>query len=289
MALTPTIENSQSFVFSITGTGGATSSEQLSQAFVLAVANFPTESIENSQDFVLVVTEGATPELCISQAWVTVVARGRIDDPQVRAWTFTLDGHDFYVLRLGNIETLVYDFATEQWYVYGSHASNIWRPYTGINWQGGNVVSAPFGSNVIVGDDGNGALYFLDPEGSFDDDALLGADTPREFDREVYGQVATRSFDSIPCYGVQLMGSIGEMAEASLTTVTLYTSDDQGHTYDSQGTVTVPNAGYDIRVEWWSLGSFSAPGRLFKITDTGTLHRIDYLEMIQPPSDESDA
>jgi hypothetical protein len=81
------------------------------------------------------------------------------------------------------------------------------------------------------------------------------------------------------------MGSIGEMTEAALTTVTLYTSDDQGNTYDSQGAVAIPNAGYDTRVEWWSLGQFSAPGRLFKITDIGALHRIDYLEMIEPPED----
>lgn len=275
---------SQAFVFSITG--GATAGERLSQAFVLAVANYPTEEIQDSQSFVTVVTEGATPDLEVSQAWVTVVCRGRVEDPHVRAWTFTLDGHDFYVLRLGDIETLVYDFHSEQWYVYGSHESDLWRAYTGINWQGGNVLSQLYGTNILVGDDGNGSLYFLDPEGSYDDDAVLGDASPRSFPREVYGQVATRSFDFVSCYGVQLGGSIGEMAEAALTTVTLYTSDDQGNTYDDQGTITIANAGYDTRVEWWSLGSFSAPGRLFKISDLGTLHRIDFLEMIEPPGDD---
>lgn len=282
MALTPTIEASQGFVFSVTG--GATPSVEITQAFVTAIANFPTESVEVSQAFNLVVTGGATSDIEVSQAFIMVVVRGRVEDPAVRAWTFTLDGHDFYVLRLGNIETLVYDFHAEQWYVYGSHDTDIWRAFTGINWQGGNYLSQPYGTNIVVGDDGNGALYFLNTDQSYDDDAREGESVLREFTREVYGQVPTRSFDAIPCYGVQLMGSIGEMTEAALTTVTLYTSDDQGNTYDSQGAVTIPNAGYDTRVEWWSLGQFTAPGRLFKVTDRGTLHRIDYLEMIEPPN-----
>lgn len=283
MALTPTIQASQAYVFSVTG--GATAGIEISQAFTFAVTNFPTESVNTSQGFVQVVTEGATQDIEVSQAFVMVVARGRIENPAVRAWTFTIDGHDFYVIRLGTQETLVYDFFAEQWYVYGSDESDLWRAYTGINWQGGNVLSRPYGTNVIVGDDGNGALYFLNPEQSYDDDALYGDSVLRSFPREIYGQVATRSFDFIPCYGVQLMGSVGEMTEAALTTVTLSTSDDQGNSYTDHGTVTIPNAGYNTRVEWWSLGQFSAPGRLFKVVDRGTLHRIDYLEMIEPPED----
>ena len=281
MALTPEVRASQAHVSAISG--GATAGARISQAFVSAIANFPTAELRASQGMVNAVTGGETAGVQISQAYIQVVCRGRVEDPAVRAWTFTLDGHDFYVIRLGNIETLVYDFHAEQWYVYGSHETDLWRAYTGINWQGGNVLSQTYGTNVLVGDDGNGALYFLDPDGSYDDDAVEGSTVPREFPREVYGQVALRSFDFIPCFGVQLMGSVGEMSESGLTAVTLSTSDDQGHTYDDQGTVTVPNAGYDTRVEWWSLGSFAAPGRLFKVRDLGTLHRIDYLEMIDPP------
>lgn len=283
MALTPEIRVSQANVFSITS--GETPSIEISQAHVYVLANFPTEEIHASQIFVTPITAGATPSLEVSQAYITVICRGRVENPRIRAWTFTLDGHDFYVLHLGTIETLVYDFNAEQWYVYGSGDTNIWRAYTGINWQGGNFLSKFYGTNVIVGDDGNGSLYFLNAEQSYDDDALLGPEVPRDFPREIYGQVATRSFDAIPCYGVQLMGSIGDMTEAALTTVTLYTSDDQGNTYDDQGTITIPNEAYDTRVEWWSLGQVTAPGRLFKVVDRGTLHRVDFLEMIEPPSD----
>src|SRR3546814_14617292 len=108
-------------------------------ALPISVANFPTESIENSQDFVLVVSSGATPSIQLSQSWVTVVARGRVDDPKVRAWTFTLDGHDYYVLRAGNIETLVYDTHNGQWYVWSSFDSDLWKAFNGTNWKTGKA------------------------------------------------------------------------------------------------------------------------------------------------------
>jgi len=76
------------------------------------------------------------------------------------------------------------------------------------------------------------------------------------------------------------------MDQAALVTVKLSTSDDQGHTYDDHDTFSISNADYEFRAEWWSLGSFSAPGRLFKITDYGALQRIDYLEMIEDNEDE---
>lgn len=275
MALTPTIENSQAFVFSITG--GATGSEQLSQAFVLAVANFPTESIENSQDFVLVVTEGATHNIELSQAWVTVVARGRVDDPKVRAWTFTLDGHDYYVLRAGNIETLVYDTHNGQWYVWSSFDTDLWKAFNGTNWINSGGLPEEFGSNIVVGDDANGALYFLDPEQFTDDDALAGDTNPKTFTREFQGQVTKRGYDYEKVFSVELLGSIGQMDVSTLTDVTLSYSDDRGLSYVDAGTITIPNNDTSKRVDWRSLGSFTLPGRMFKVTDTGALHRIDNL------------
>jgi hypothetical protein len=139
---------------------------------------------------------------------------------------------------------------------------------------------------VLVGDDGNGSLYFLDPLGSYDDDANFGSDSPRTFLREITGQVITMSFDSVPCFGVQLMGSAGETTDAVNTTVALLTSDDRGHTYDDHDTQDVAIGDYSARVEWWSLGAFSAPGRLFKVQDYGALQRIDYLNMIEEPEKE---
>lgn len=259
-------------------------STEVTQAFALAAANFPAEQVQATQAFAMpAVAAGNVVQ--VTQAFAIVAARGRVADPRVRAWTFTLDGHDFYVLRCGDIETLVYDVFAEQWYVWGSGETDVWRAITGKNWLGGRAFANAYGSNVLVGDDSIGALYFLDPTGATDDDANDGAETPRPFTREITGQIATRSIDDIPCYGVQLIGSIGEGVPDGLTAITLYTSDDQGHTYDEHDTIDIELDEYDARAEWWSLGSFTAPGRLFKIKDTGALYRIDGLEMIEPPEE----
>lgn len=259
-----------------------------SQALVLAAAIYPASGARASQALVEAAIDANGAQLRASQALVLVAALGRTDDPHVRLWTCTIDGHDLVFFRLGNTETLVADLGLDppQWYKWGSGDSDLWRAYTGINWQGGRRLGSTSGTNVVVGDDGNGSIYMLDMQKSYDDDALEGSANPRTFLRTITGQIATKSFDAIPCFGVQLIGSAGESLESALTAVTLYTSDDLGHTYDAHDTLTIDNANYAARAEWWSLGSFTAPGRLFRVEDYGAFHRIDFLEMIEPPGDE---
>jgi hypothetical protein len=274
VALTPQLRASQAFVTALTG--GGTPAVEVSQAYVTAIANFPTERVEVSQAFALAMTGGGTPAVEVSQAYVVVLASGRVDDPRVRAWAFTLDGHDFYVLRLGESETLVYDTYAQEWYVWGSGTGALWRAYTGTNWIGGRSHALNW-SNVIVGDDGNGSLYFLSPDDDTDDDAIFGDDTPRAFTRQATGQLVIKAgYASVPCFGVQLMGSIGSGADD--LTVNLQVSDDRGNTYTDCGDITLDGDEYTARVNWLSLGSMVSPGRLFKITDTGALKRIDWLE-----------
>jgi hypothetical protein len=214
----------------------------------------------------------------LSQMFVLAAVRGRVVDPAIRAWTFTQDGHDFYVLRLGDAETLVYDTATGMWSVYGSGDGDPWRGYTGKNWQGGRRLALNW-SDVVVGDHGNGALYFLSPDDDDDDDRAQGEDMPRPFKREVTGQVIVKpGYFSAPCFGVQLFGSIGSNVDSALT-VNLSVSDDRGFTYDDMGDLTMDAGEYTARLHWPSLGSMVAPGRLFRITDDGALKRIDSLEM----------
>lgn len=196
-------------------------------------------------------------------------------EPIVRAWTFTLDGHDFYVLRLNTVETLVYDTHSEQWSIWGNANENLWDLLDGTNWGGGHAFSA-YGSDVMVGSDTDGSLYFLDPNGTDDEDADGNA---APFRRETMAQYFMRGYDMRPCWGVQLLGSIGDVADSNPTDVTLSVSDDRGDTFFDCGTVTVPADSFNARVDWQSLGSMSAPGRLFKIVDYGALHRIDSLEM----------
>ena len=88
---------------------------ELSFARAFAVINFPTASMELSQARSLVTLGIGGTTIEVSQARTLGVVRGRIGNPKLRVWTFSLDGHDFYVLRLGDSETLVYDLYSEQW------------------------------------------------------------------------------------------------------------------------------------------------------------------------------
>lgn len=245
---------------------------------IAVIFNVPTMEIMVSQTDLVTVRQ-VTTNIEVSALDAIVIFTGRTDDPFVRAWTFTLDGHDFYVLRLGNEETLIYDNLVGEWYLWGSGLeSDLWRAYVGTNWRGANRWAPALGSDVVVGDDGNGSLYLLNPESDTDDDALVGVDLQRPFTRQIIAQaVLTGGYDYVSCFSVQLFGSVGQMLEAG--DVHLEISDDRSETYWSAGTVSIQPENYDLRVEWDSLGSMRAPGRLFRITDTGAIHRIDNLQM----------
>jgi hypothetical protein len=246
------------------------------QAASMVAYNVPAMTIAGTQ-----ATLGAAirqnADLSITQGRVLVAVRGRIANPTVRAWTFTLDGHDFYVLRLGNIETLVYDTLAEEWYNWDAGELPFLPLSTGINWYGGAKVAGAFGSNVLCGDDSFGSLYLMDPEDISDDNPILGFDRSAKFERVVQGQASVRGYDSISCFGVCLYGSIGQADEE--LTIKLETSDDSGISYVDRGTVTVVPGQTSTRVQWRSLGSMNTPGRLFRLTDNGAFTRIDALEM----------
>lgn len=244
------------------------------------VWNLPSQGVEVSELDVEYVTEFEAHPMQVSQYDLEYVYRGRVDDPKVRCFTFTLDGHDFYVIRLGTIETLVFDTQTEQFYIWGSGEGLLWRAYDGCNWLGGYPQSTGFGSNIVVGDDGTGTIYFLNPDADTDDDALEGLSLQREFLRRVSGQVTTTGYGSVRCYGLEVMGSIGQSPAATSQTVTLSYSDDRGQSYVDAGTITNEPDDYDLRLFWRSLGSVRAPGRIFRLTDYGALKRIDSLTMV---------
>lgn len=206
--------------------------------------------------------------------------------PYIRAWGFTLDGHDYYVLNLP-LETLVYDFHSGQWFNWGSESFRVWAALEGVNWYGnigrllsqyGNTAVTQSLSSVLVGDNSNGSLYFLDPTLPWDSDRT-GDATYNEFERYVYGQIQLRGWDWQPCDSFQVSGSVGDDNPTSSATVQLEYSDDGGHTFIDAGTVTITEGQYNMRVEWPSLGSFQKPGRLFRITDFGALQRIDGMEV----------
>lgn len=186
----------------------------------------------------------------------------------VRTWTFTLDSHDMYVLRLGQRETLVYDAKTGQWPVWDSLDNDVWAVNTGFSWVGG-LGKGP--TNVVVGDDTTGNLYWLDPEQVYDHGQT--PDFPDQYFKRVASTyVPIRGRDAQPCYDVILTADTDGLPGR---TMTLEYSDDQGKTFISAGTLTLPIAEYS----WNSLGQIVSPGRIFKLTDDGAAQRLDGLEM----------
>jgi hypothetical protein len=249
-----------------------------SQEQVLAAGIYPSTSLDSSQVQVEAVV--ANPQLIsASQFNLFALGQGTTDDPSVRAWTFTLDNHNYYVLRLGTEETLIYDDHSQTWYTWASSDVNVWNAYNGTNWHGAENWSYVYGSNIVVGDDGNGSLYFLNPDQDTDDSPLVGSALPIPFRREVYGQHPFRGYNRMPCFGIQLQGSIGEQASTLIDSVNLQTSDDRGQTYQDQGSISITPGDIDSRLYWRSLGSMKAPGRIFKVVDYGALKRIDSMEM----------
>lgn len=252
----------------------------LSGAF--AIVNFPTPFVYGSGVGAAIAATFLAGEIQASYAGVMVVGRGRIDNPKVRAWTFTLDGHDFYVLRLGDNATLVYDLYSQQWMDWSSEDLTFWRPNTGVNWLGGQVFASAYGSDVVVGDDVHGLIYFLDPEQPFDQTPLdYVEDQEQYFQRIVQGQVPLRGREVLPCYAAWITTDMGDPAYEGAF-VTLEISDDAGQTYSSAGGVVVTSGANTPELAWYSLGQIAAPGRLFKIIDDGAVHRIDGLEMEDP-------
>lgn len=212
---------------------------------------------------------------------VQVVCRGKEETAYVRAWTATLDGHDYYFLQLQEI-TLVYDIHAEQWYNWGTANRELWRGQIGIDWNANlgkiNGGLTDLGaSSILVGDYATGSLYFLHTNLMEDQDPDGIAFIP--FQRIVYGQIPLRGHDYVACNGVELAGSIGETPTITDMEVNLSYSDDQGHTFEDAGSIELAAGQYQYVVQWGSLGSFKGPGRLFKIEDWGGIYRIDSLDL----------
>ncbi len=246
---------------------------------VLAGINFPSDGVRSPQARVLVSFAGAQ-DIKAPQGRVLAAVLGRVAHPRLRAWTYTLDGHDYYVLRLGDDTTLVYDVSTQTWVEWTSTVLNFWRANIGANWLGATGIAFRdgFNSNVVVGDDTYGLLWLLDPRQGYDDHPVDGGDNPQPFTRIVMAQIPIRGRNTVQCYVAYLTANLGNPA-ITAASVTLYTSDDAGQTFDTQDTITITPSDFVQPIEWHSLGQMGAPGRLFKIVDDGAFTRIDSLDV----------
>lgn len=273
--------DSQLFVRSV----DAGASARVSQFLTRSVFNFPAEQGQISQFFLRVFDE-PDPDALVSQLTVRVLIKGHTESSRLRAWTFTLDGHDFYVLRLGDLLTLVYDVYSEQWMDWQDFTHAYWRPNIGTTWNGASALAHNFGSSVIAGDDTWGLLWLLDPDQPYDEHPDYTAPEQQVyFERITMGQVPIRGREVLPCYAAWLTTDMGDPAYLGAG-VRLEISDDGGKIFEDMGYVTVTSGENKPELSWYSLGQIGAPGRLFKITDDGAITRIDGLEMNDPDDEK---
>lgn len=246
------------------------------QAVGMVAYNIPAQALAASFGGVSVAYRNISGTIDVQQAYVLAAVLGNVFNPRLRAWTFDLDGHEFYVLNLGNGKTLLLDTLTEKWSWWSSGNLDRWRVQCGTSWTQSGQVALNGGSDIVVGDDSTGILWTLDPDQAYDD-PLYGGDreagVQRAFPRAVTGQVTTRGRNFIPCYEVFLTCVPGTPGLVGAE-VTLFYSDDGGRSYVSAGTIAAQQDNYQQEFVWWSLGQIGAPGRMFRIEDNGALRQI---------------
>lgn len=192
-----------------------------------------------------------------SQVAMLVVAReGPIERYTSRAWTFHLDGHNFYVLHLGLQGTYVYDQLTGRWAQWQTvSTAPLWNMEHGITWNG---IS-------LAGDNNNSIIWQVDPDVDTDEGY-------RTITRKVTSLVPVRRREFVDCFGLYLTASTGFPASVDAE-LSMRWSDDGGNTWETADTITLTDE-TDQELAWRSLGQMSAPGRIFEFTDAGGLVRI---------------
>lgn len=175
-----------------------------------------------------------------------------------RAWSFVMDGHVFYVLDLGAQGTYCYDDTT-----------GFWSRFITQNFDGWNLVNGTmWGQRIVGGDYASPDIWEMQPGALMDNGSV-------DIVHVVTGALAkrTRVFSSVEA--VRLNVAIGQLDDFVSATVLLSFSDDQGQTWTDADTYTLTEGDTSAELAWRSLGSFAAPGRIFRVTDVGGFIRID--------------
>lgn len=231
------------------------------EAALVVYATEPSNVPRTSQEFALVVW-GTTPPG---------------EENRSRAWSYTMDGHVFYVLDLGLEGTWVFDYDTNQWSEFETAGYSGWNMHVGAVWQTAN--------RVVAGDLLNSYVWEMAPTDVLDEEF-------RPIEHLATGGVMTRSRVHLGVESVRLAGSIGQIQDDldGISTFLRF-SDDAGETWSTEYEVLVSpgqqSSGYEIAYR--SLGSFMAPGRVFEFRDTGGMLRIDGADLfLEDFDDESE-
>lgn len=186
-----------------------------------------------------------------------------------RAWSYTMDGHTFYVLDLSGQGTFIYDQTTQQWSEFVTGAPTFdgtpspqWNMQNGCMW----------GTRIVACDLATPNVWEMAPSNILDNDATA-------ISHVINGELATRTRDYISLDSVNVTASFGLMDSATPVTFNLRFSDDQGRSWSPFFPVTLTPGDFTSEIAWRSLGAFNSPGRIIELSDTGGLIRIDGVDV----------
>lgn len=112
-----------------------------------------------------VVRGGAVPEVVSTPG---IAERIRKRNAAMVAWTFGLDGHQFYVLTIPGQGTFAYDVSTRLWSKWGSDGRDTWLAHVGYDVAG----------TIYAGSSTSGDVWTLAPEGTETFERILTATLP---------------------------------------------------------------------------------------------------------------
>lgn len=195
-----------------------------------------------AQSVVLVGQEGIIPNL----------------ENNIAAFQYDLDGHIFYGLHIEGQGTYLLDQTTGQWSQWYSGGMLYWNAQFHVKW-GDDYYAASLSDNSIV---------MVNPDSVLDDSFRVNSFI-------VTGRLESTSRRYVKNPEVQIFGSVGLRGGV----VKVRYSDDDGETWSSYRSITVPAGDRDADVIAYNFGSVRQPGRLYEIYDEGTLRRIQSLQV----------
>jgi hypothetical protein len=174
-----------------------------------------------------------------------------------KAWSFHFDGHFFYALTLEGQGTFIYDATTQQWGRWITFPTTLWNLVQGAQW----------GVRTIGIDWDGGEISELRADVTTDpgEEPIVSVVTGVYPHRA--RNVARNSYARV--YGSALPSVVEDPS------VVLSVSDDNGATWTDFTKELGASPSQELYFQ--SLGRVGSPGRVFSLSDTGALVRIDGL------------
>jgi hypothetical protein len=242
-------------------------------AGLLAYAPPATLETRMLQSAVLIAYSAGTENVTTNVSQVTCLVAYDEQAPgtnRQEAWTFILDGHRFYVLPLGEEGDWAYDTTTQEWCQLQTQG------FDGMNFTKGVM----WGIRIIGGDSLYPVLDEMDPNQPLDDGW-------RPIERVVTGGIPTRGRYTIGVANFSLTASVGDDASVAMP-ISLAFSDDNGVTWSQEFPIPLTDVSTQLLI-WNALGSFAAPGRIFRITDYAGPVRLDGADCVLTVSSGADS